>query len=462
MAPLPRLGFLACVLWTTWSVAPVHATVDATGRWHVTGTDSTLGQRLDTDWDFVQTGTALTAQGLGIGYLTGSIDPSSGDFSLAGPSSCPTEVSLTGTLAPAGNAFAAHLLSPTGPFSGGECVTLDFNNLIGTRCGNGLLDPGEECDDGNLASGDCCSAACQLETTCPDNDPCTDDLCDAAGVCHHTANTASCDDGIFCNGADSCSGGACSVHAGDPCTGIPPECNPACNESVRRCVVFPVPCEDDGNACTLDVCTDAGCQHLPVEAGLPGDCGPCEACDGTGSCGPVPRAFPACVPPREATLLIRNRTPDTGDQLKWIAVPGRPLAAAELGDPLTTDDYALCVYDESGAKPTLLLRSDAPLGGTCGRRACWKKVGNPPGSRGLSYADTERTPNGIAKIVLRLGPGGEAKITLQGRGDSLPLPAPAPLPVPLRVQLQAGHAGCWEARFNTARVNDGETFRAER
>lgn len=30
-------------------------------------------------------------------------------------------------------------------------------------CGNGSLDPGEECDDGNLSSGDCCSALCQTE-----------------------------------------------------------------------------------------------------------------------------------------------------------------------------------------------------------------------------------------------------------------------------------------------------------
>ncbi len=37
------------------------------------------------------------------------------------------------------------------------------------QCGNDLLDPpGEQCDDGNLVDGDCCSATCQLETTpCP-------------------------------------------------------------------------------------------------------------------------------------------------------------------------------------------------------------------------------------------------------------------------------------------------------
>ena len=30
-------------------------------------------------------------------------------------------------------------------------------------CGDGALDPGEECDDGNTTSGDGCDASCQLE-----------------------------------------------------------------------------------------------------------------------------------------------------------------------------------------------------------------------------------------------------------------------------------------------------------
>jgi len=32
-------------------------------------------------------------------------------------------------------------------------------------CGNGVLDAGEQCDDGNTLGGDCCSATCQIETT---------------------------------------------------------------------------------------------------------------------------------------------------------------------------------------------------------------------------------------------------------------------------------------------------------
>jgi uncharacterized delta-60 repeat protein len=35
-----------------------------------------------------------------------------------------------------------------------------------TFCGNGIVEPGEDCDDGNTASGDCCSPACEPPSGC--------------------------------------------------------------------------------------------------------------------------------------------------------------------------------------------------------------------------------------------------------------------------------------------------------
>lgn len=50
--------------------------------------------------------------------------------------------------------------------------TLDAT-LTPAACGNGIVDGGEECDDGNAATGDGCTATCKLEpyadTTCPGN-----------------------------------------------------------------------------------------------------------------------------------------------------------------------------------------------------------------------------------------------------------------------------------------------------
>ena len=54
-------------------------------------------------------------------------------------------------------------------------------------CGDGLIGPGEDCDDGGTADGDCCSSSCLFETAgsnCDDGDICTDsDVCDGAGIC---------------------------------------------------------------------------------------------------------------------------------------------------------------------------------------------------------------------------------------------------------------------------------------
>jgi len=55
-----------------------------------------------------------------------------------------------------------------------------------TGCGNGRVDVDEQCDDGNLTDGDCCSSTCQPE---PDDTPCSD--ADA------------------CTGVDRCNAGAC-------------------------------------------------------------------------------------------------------------------------------------------------------------------------------------------------------------------------------------------------------------
>ena len=56
-------------------------------------------------------------------------------------------------------------------------------------CGNGIVEPGEQCDDGakNGAAGDCCSAGCQFEptgTSCDDGNACTvGETCNGAGTC---------------------------------------------------------------------------------------------------------------------------------------------------------------------------------------------------------------------------------------------------------------------------------------
>ena len=153
----------------------------------------------------------------------------------------------------------------------------------GSICANGVHEPGEPCDDGNLLDGDCCSSSCRLDTAgtpcTSDGNVCTTDQCNASGTCTHPNNTAPCDDGIFCNGTDTCGGGTCHVHSGDPCTG---ECTSTCNEATESCFdPAGTACASDGNPCTDDRCDGTGtCTH-------PENTAPCDDgffCNGPETC----------------------------------------------------------------------------------------------------------------------------------------------------------------------------------
>ncbi len=140
-----------------------------------------------------------------------------------------------------------------------DCDGCDSNCTL-SGPGNGVLCPPEQCDDGNVVNGDCCSAAGQFEASggacAADNNGCTNDVCNATGVCTHPNNAALCDDGLFCNGTDTCGGGACSVHSGSPCS---TQCNATCAEATDSCFDAAGTHCDDGDACTLhEVCDGAG------------------------------------------------------------------------------------------------------------------------------------------------------------------------------------------------------------
>jgi cysteine-rich repeat protein len=64
-----------------------------------------------------------------------------------------------------------------------KCIAPLLAGLLDT-CGDGHLDPGEECDDGNTRSGDCCSATCRFEpagSSCLAG--CSPHTCNGAGQC---------------------------------------------------------------------------------------------------------------------------------------------------------------------------------------------------------------------------------------------------------------------------------------
>jgi uncharacterized delta-60 repeat protein len=77
----------------------------------------------------------------------------------------------------------------------GAGLDVALARLLEDRCGNGRLDDGEECDDGNADAGDCCAPRCELEpadSACTsDGFRCTSDVCDGAGRCTHAVDVSS-------------------------------------------------------------------------------------------------------------------------------------------------------------------------------------------------------------------------------------------------------------------------------
>jgi cysteine-rich repeat protein len=128
-------------------------------------------------------------------------------------------------------------------------------------CGNGEIDFGESCDDGNLVSGDGCRSDCQDEgclaespgfpgtVLCFDGVACTADECDP--VAHECRNPVSCDDGVACT-VDTCMAGECQHAAVDALCDDQNECtDDLCNETTGCAFagLTGITCED-GDFCT--------------------------------------------------------------------------------------------------------------------------------------------------------------------------------------------------------------------
>ena len=161
-------------------------------------------------------------------------------------------------------------------------------------CGNGALEPGEQCDDRNLAGGDCCSPTCQLEapgSPCgsPVANACTaPDTCDATGQCQANSapNGSLCNDSNACTQTDTCLLGVCTGSNPVVCTASDAchtagTCNPASGLCSNPAKPDGAAC-NDGDACTrTDACSGGACV-----GGNPVICTPSDPCHDPGACDP--------------------------------------------------------------------------------------------------------------------------------------------------------------------------------
>ncbi len=165
-----------------------------------------------------------------------------------------------------------------------------------------------DCDDGAYCNGAevCNAGTCQAGTavTCDDGVACTDDACnEGTDSCDFTANDANCDNGLWCDGAETCSATL------DCQAGTAPDCDDSvactadsCNEGTDSCDNTPndAAC-DDGAFCngaetcsaTLgcqvgsDPCTPFGCDEVGdvcLECNVDADCDDGLFCNGAETC----------------------------------------------------------------------------------------------------------------------------------------------------------------------------------
>lgn len=377
---------------------PVPGCVDLEGVWRVLTEIEGLGSSEADDLVTQRQGVVrFPAAG-----LLGTIDPATGVFELAAP--------VRGLTA------LVHCPSIRFDFLNGTATTTAF-----TAIGAGTVLTPMSCNQfGVRLTGTRQDERC---FTCTGEPP----------VCAPNPG-ASCDDGNTCTTGDTCgAGGAC----------------------VGSAVANGASCDTDGDVCNgLASCQAGACQPAPPQA-----CSACERCDVIAGCVTAPRlTCTAATNPKRTTLAIRNHPIDERDTIafRWKYGPG---AAAEVffGDPGNTDDYGLCIFDESTPAPALVFRAVAPAGGTCGGRACWGGPLTAP-----SYRDKEATPDGLTALRLK-GGADRAKASLKGKGgllSSRPLGLPGlPLPLPLLVQLQNVRGACVEARFDAAGVTRNDPMK---
>lgn len=116
-------------------------------------------------------------------------------------------------------------------FGWGRIDVINTLDLIG---GGGGCTTNPECDDGVACNGaeTCVAGSCQSGTPidCNDGIACTTDACnEPTGSCSHTPNHGACNDGLFCNGTESCHATLGCQSGTDPCAPEP------CNEGSDTC-----------------------------------------------------------------------------------------------------------------------------------------------------------------------------------------------------------------------------------
>jgi len=255
--------------------------------------------------------------------------------------------------------------------------------------------PGAFCGDSILDPGE----------DCDDSNTDPGDCCSAS--CDFEANGSPCPNGTVCDGDETCDGAG--------------TCQPG----------SPLMC-DDGNLCTQDLCDSVlGCQATS---------------------GPAP----VCSSPGKAKIDIVLKPDPSKNKINWKWLKGPLVDYADLGNPMTTNNYALCIYDGESGLPVLETRLEVPPSvlWTTNSTTTWK------------YKDKLLTQDGVLSILLKSGPALKTKAMVKAKGANITMPVPEGPSAffeqnpKVIVQLLNDLGMCWTSEFlPPATKNNDERFK---
>ena len=396
--------------------------------------------------------------------------------------------------------------------AGGDIGTLQSWDLLicSTPCGDGDLDPGEQCDDGNLTSCDGCDSNC-TNTACGNGVVACGEECDDGDV----------DPGDGCESDCTFTAGCAIYTATDVPRAIPDYSSTQSVVSVTEaglvtdvdvvdlsgthtyvsdlrfelmspdgtsavvvgnvCGVnddFDLDLDDEAGAAITCPPTDGGA-HVPTQALslFDGDSSAGDwiltvsdlASADVGSlsswrlrvcttpvCAPEPLTS-GCLEAGAASLSVTDNASDEKDSIKWKWNHGASVMPGDLGDPTSSARYTLCIYDHSTGTPGLAAALNVPPG------VSWSN--DLP--KGFSYKDRTGGAAGVQKLSVRTGESGKSKAQLGAKGSTIPMPSLFSVTEmfdfdpKVTVQLVNGDGTCWTSDMTIATRNSPEGFKAK-
>ncbi|MBI5503528.1 MAG: hypothetical protein HY899_01900 [Deltaproteobacteria bacterium] len=154
--------------------------------------------------------------------------------------------------------------------------------------------------------------------------------------------------------------------------------------------------------------------------------------------------------------MLRN-TGGARDRFVWKWKKGGATAAGDLGDPTSTADYAVCLYDKVPAGMRPVLEKHARASDVCNGLPCWSAA-----AAGYKYRDSKSERGAIRNLTIKAGEAGRSSLSVRAVGPTLSLPvlplAKNPSVTAQLINLENGK--CWEATFSTVLSSDTARFKA--